>query len=135
MHPRSQSGIAIAVLGLLIALLHFLANMFFLYWAWWWFDIFMHFLGGLFVGLSILWLVAYEVPIGIRPFIPQFLTVVLGVFFVGLVWELFEYLTGLHTALNYTRDTVFDLAMDIVGALSAYVLFSRFTKHTTNTKQ
>lgn len=125
MHQRTVSGLLIALLALSIALLQFLATTFFLYWVWWWFDIVMHFLGGVFIGSSMLWLIRYEVPVGIRHRIPIFLTTFLGVLAVGVLWEVFEYVTGLYAAVNYTLDTTLDLAMDIVGMLLAYLVLNR----------
>ena len=125
MHQRTVSGLLIALLALSIALLQFLATTFFLYWVWWWFDIVMHFLGGVFIGSSMLWLIRYEVPVSIRHRIPIFLTTFLGVLAVGVLWEVFEYVTGLYAAVNYTLDTTLDLAMDIVGMLLAYLVLNR----------
>ena len=44
------------ILIVLIAILNKAALSFFLYWKFWWFDIMMHFLGGLWIGGIVLWL-------------------------------------------------------------------------------
>lgn len=125
MHIRHSSGIGIAALALLIATLHFMANIYFLYWSVWWFDILMHFLGGLFIGASALWLLRFEVPPGLRTRIPVFITVFAVVLTVGVLWEVFEKITGAYNAINYTLDTATDIAMDVVGMLAAYLIYKR----------
>lgn len=128
MHMRTFSGASLLALALLIAGLHYLANEFYLYWAWWWFDILMHFLGGALVAGSVLWLTRFEVPISIRHTIPRFTVAFLAVLTIGILWEVLEWVTGAYSALNYTLDTVLDIAMDIVGMLAAYLLFVRYGK-------
>lgn len=128
MQQRTALGLSIVVLSLVIAGLHFTANMYYLYWAWWWFDILMHFLGGLFIGLSALWWLRFEVPISIRRFFPKFLTTFTVVLIVGIVWEVFEYVVGAYGASNYVLDTTLDLVMDIAGMLAAYLVFLRYGK-------
>lgn len=128
MHIRHSSGIGIAALALFIAALHFAAGVYFLYWSVWWFDILMHFLGGLFISASTLWLLRFEVPPGIRTRIPVFITVFAVALAVGVLWEVFEKITGAYNAVNYTLDTATDIAMDIVGMLSAYGIFKWYAR-------
>lgn len=126
MHIRHSSGIGIAALAFLIAALHVVANAYFLYWSVWWFDILMHFLGGLFIAASALWLLRFEVPPGIRSRIPVFISVFGAVLIVGVAWEVFEKITGAYNAIHYTLDTATDIAMDMAGMLAAYGLWKRY---------
>jgi len=126
MHRRTILGISLALLGLLIALFQFLANEYYLYWEWWWADILMHFLGGLFIAGSVLWFIRFEVPVGLRARVPVFVTTLVLTLLVGIAWEVFEYLTDSASAINYTLDTTLDLALDVVGMLAAYVLIKRY---------
>ena len=82
------------------------------YWEYPWLDTPMHFLGGVIVGLLVLW--GSERLWGARL---SFATVVLGVFFVGICWEVFEYSLGLIEASRevYLKDTATDLIFDMLG--------------------
>lgn len=126
MHPRTVSGVALALLGLLIALFQFLANEYYLYWEWWWADILMHFLGGAFIAGGVLWLIRFEVPLGLRPRVPVFLATLVLTLLVGVAWEVFEYVTDSASAINYTLDTSLDIAMDVVGMLVSYLIMKRY---------
>jgi len=128
MSRRTIFGISIALIGLLIALFHWLANAYYLYFLWWWADILMHFLGGLFWGLAALWWIRFEIPISIRHRIPKFLVAFVVVLGVGIAWEVFEKFFNIFGAGNYVLDTTLDLLMDIVGMLAAYLVFSRYGK-------
>jgi len=125
MNRRTITGVAIASLALLIALLQFLATRYFLYWEFWWFDIVMHFLGGLFIGVSYLWLLRFEASAQLQKRVPVLVSSFFAVFLVGILWEIFEYVTGMYVETGYTLDTMLDLTMDIVGMMSAYLIFRR----------
>lgn len=125
MRAREISGVAIAFLALLIAALHFVASAYYLYWSVWWFDILMHFLGGLFIGASALWLFYFEVPAPLRLRLSAFATAFAAVAAVGVSWEIFEKVVGAYQPENYTLDTTLDLAMDVVGMLAAYLIYTR----------
>jgi hypothetical protein len=102
------------------ALLSFLANIFYFYWLYWWFDVLMHFLGGVAGALSAYWVLFYsglmfkeETRVGTK-----FFLVLSCVIVGGLGWELFEYLMGItDTHEGYHLDTVNDLILDITGGL------------------
>ncbi len=126
MHQRTVSGVALALLGLVIALFQALANEYYLYWEWWWADILMHFLGGAFIAGGVLWFIRFEVPIGLRPRVPVFLATLVATLLVGVAWEVFEYVTDSASAINYTLDTSLDIAMDVVGMLAAYLIMKRY---------
>lgn len=126
MNRRHTLGVSIALLGLIIAALHYMANAYYLYWEWWWMDIVMHFLGGLFIASFVLWWIRYEVPISIRAKVPRFLVAFVAIIIVGTAWEVFEFVVEAHGAINYVLDTGLDLLMDIVGMLAAYLIFNRY---------
>ena len=128
MHRRTQLGLSWVLLGIVIAVLHFLANAYYLYWALWWADIVMHFLGGLFVALGTLWLIRFEVPVSWRHRVPFFFTTLTAVFVVGAGWEVFERAFDVYGATNYALDTTLDLVMDVAGMLAAYLVFKRLTQ-------
>ena len=65
---------------------HQLAIMWYLYWIYPWFDIPMHFLGGLFLGLC---MVYFFPPKELN--ISSFFKVILGVLLFSIAWEVFEF--------------------------------------------
>ncbi|HEY4511413.1 MAG TPA: hypothetical protein VJH55_01085 [Candidatus Paceibacterota bacterium] len=112
----------IAALVVLIAVLHYAAIVFYLYWAYWWFDIMMHVLGGMAVGLLLYWFL-YRSAIVSIPRLPSWGVVLVGTIVVGVGWEIFEYVIHLTytNKESYVFDTSVDLLMDVVGAYGAYV--------------
>lgn len=113
-------------IAVLVAAIHGLAVIFFLYSFYWWFDIPMHFLAGLCVGLFSLGLFCAEAKGCADPSSLRVLFIALaGALAVGLAWERFEYLAGItfNAIGNYELDTVKDLVMDVAGGYSAYLYF------------
>jgi len=90
-----------------------------LYWNIWWFDIPMHFLGGLWVALIALWF--YKTFAGDNASSNKgYLVALTATIIVGLLWELFEIVMGLTVSQpNYEADTILDLIMDVTGAIVA----------------
>jgi len=110
-----------------------IAFSFFLYWEFWWFDIIMHFIGGIFIGLLSLYIYYYSDYIEPKHF--SFLVSLFIVFgavsFIGVLWELFEFASdqfaisiGKRVALQQEfRDTLGDLFFDIVGGIFAAFIY------------
>lgn len=103
--------IAALIVSALLAALHAWATAHFIYWQHIWFDLPMHFLGGLTTGVV---LVAFFGKFSPRLFVA-------GVVVVAVGWEIFEYVFGLPRESNYALDTMIDLLMDTLGAVLAYV--------------
>lgn len=111
----------IAVLAVAIAFLHMAATYLRLYWTTEWFDILMHFLGGLFIGLCILFICFISGYLSLPKenlFLVHGLTIGF-VLIVGLVWELWEIFVGLTDVFTDQGDTILDVVMDTLGALAA----------------
>jgi hypothetical protein len=96
------------------------------YMQYWWYDIFMHILGGIAIGLllaSIARIFSWK-PRRILWYI------IIGTFCVGLAWEYFEIyfrLTGHPIGSRpYYIDTVLDIIDDIIGGCIAAFLFTKF---------
>jgi hypothetical protein len=98
----------------------------------WWYDIPLHFLGGLWVSFSGVYIYLFSNFFS-KPkttkktlFYSAFLTVLL----LGIMWEIFEYCTGLSVRWYYSNelDTIKDIFMDLLGAILAYVYVSRIFK-------
>lgn len=120
----------------IVAILHFSALQFFLYWKFWWFDILTHFLGGLWVSISLLWLFFQFGLVNIfkNKKNHNLLVAFVGTLFVGVMWEIFEYYFGIAgvDAPNYVKDTVMDIFFDLTGGLVAYGIFVFKGYHQTN---
>ena len=110
-------------LVVIVGVLNAVALHFFLYWKINEFDSIVHFSAGAAVSFAFLWLYFYS-----GFFNPQnrklknFIVVsILGIIFVGFVWEIYELSIG-ATSLSdpeYVGDTSFDILMDVLGALAA----------------
>ena len=73
-----------------------------------WFDMLMHFLGGLWLGLAFVWLY----PAG-----TSYLKIIAGVLLVGIFWEIFELIVNNYfpnEPLDW-GDTLSDLSFDMLG--------------------
>jgi hypothetical protein len=119
-------------LAILIAFLYIKTLEFSLFWTHPWIDLLLHFLGGLWLTITSLWLFffsdLFKIKINKRNI---FLIAFLSVLIIGLLWEVFEYITGLSLGeANFITDTISDIVMDFVGAFAAYKLFTySFLKH------
>lgn len=93
-----------------------------LFWRLAWFDILLHFLGGVWVAVALTWAL---VRFGISA---SFTLVVLGVLGIGIGWEVFEYVLGLPRETNYALDLKIDIAMDVVGGVVGALLARRVAR-------
>lgn len=107
----------------IVAALNVLAIKFYLYWSLKEFDSLVHFLGGACVSLIFVWLFFYSGLFAPKDrSLKNFLVVsILGVIFVGILWEIYEILVGATDVSDseYAFDTSLDIVMDTLGALSA----------------
>ncbi len=127
---KKKLFISLSFLLYIVAALQMLALYFFWYWSYWWYDIMMHFLAGLWVGGMVLWVYFFSGSTKIsRPIRKShaYLMAISITFLIGLSWELFEF--SLDTFIifqqNDLMDTMGDLGMDILGALSATFYVAR----------
>jgi hypothetical protein len=99
-------------------------------WYYPWFDTPLHVAGGLTIGLwgaSLAWRRNYST-------FQAIVFITLLALAIGLLWELFEYTSGLTRGIpNYWADTLSDLGNDVGGALIAWVTYwlLQVRKHTT----
>ena len=123
---RHPLFIFIFALMSLIALLHTAATELFLYWLYPWFDTLVHFLGGLFIGLSALWLFFESRYFALeRSALRAFLVTLGAIIVVGVGWEIFELVAGIPIEDNFVADTITDLSMDVLGAMLGYLAFKK----------
>ncbi len=112
----------IASLVVFIFLVNFLAMKFYWYSSLWYFDMFMHFLGGFWLGLAFLWL--FKV---INFNFKNLAIVILGVLIIGVAWEFFEIGVDkifLKDNLNYL-DIYSDIFFDLAGGMTAFLYLSK----------
>ena len=113
-----KSSILYIGFGLTVLLwaLNFIALTFYLYWSISWYDIMMHFLGGLMTGVLAMWFWGLE-----ERSVSSFLLLFASVMIVGGAWEVFEYVNDLtFSTQEYKIDTIVDLVMDGLGGIFAY---------------
>ncbi len=118
----------------ILALIHMSAEYFHLYWLFKWFDLIPHFLGGVWVGLSGIW-IWYFSGYFKNMELPDKNVVIIAILFgfiIGFVWEAYEYvikqLSGAGLPVNYVFDSVLDLLMDVIGAFAGFLTFKYITK-------
>lgn len=105
--------------------LNALAHKFYWYSSIWWFDMPMHFLGGYFLGLLMLLVVAYTDK---NTSNKEKLTIVLlGVFAIGVMWEGYEYAIQILTGSQLANplDSMSDLFFDMAGGTFSLVHLKR----------
>lgn len=120
---------------LVIAALHIVFSIFYLYWTMRWIDIPMHFLAGLWVGAAAGSYLLHAAPDFARQkqyILLHILFITGAAFFVGVFWEFFEFFlseyivkdTRIVDVGNLYTDTLFDLAMDFFGSTIVVFLFA-----------
>lgn len=111
-----------------MAVVHYFALEFYLYWTYLWFDIPMHFLGGVTIALGV------HTPL-FRKYVPvpplSFVATCLFVLLVGVAWEVFEWYAGLVDSVRYIEDTALDIVMDLAGGVLGFYLASTFKEYDT----
>lgn len=106
----------LALLVILIALINFAATKFHWYYSLWWFDMPMHFLGGMWVGMFLIWYLVHE-----EFSVESIGRVILGVFIIGIAWEVLEFVLNEAIARDAydLKDTLSDIFFDLSGAFTA----------------
>jgi hypothetical protein len=117
---RKQLFKHLAILIFLIFILNSLANTFYWYSSIWYFDMPMHFLGGLWLGLCFIYIfspkeLSEELSFG---YLSKIIFLVL---LIGIFWEFFELYFINHIAQNpfNALDTVSDIFFDLAGGTFA----------------
>ncbi|MEY2664802.1 MAG: hypothetical protein RIT04_610 [Candidatus Parcubacteria bacterium] len=108
-----------------------------LYFVFPWYDIPMHFLGGLWVGLTAVW--ALEVFFGkyTHSFLRSLVWVLSAVLCFAVVWEMFEFFGGINNAytvtamgLTFWADSIKDICMGLLGGILAFIPYYIRTRRT-----
>ena len=111
---------------LVVVSLHWMASLQGLYWSLDWYDVMMHFLGGLWTAFFALW--AWNTPYALKC-LPYFnkRNLLIFVFVVGFSWEAHEIVLGFtsHLDREYWPDTTQDFIFDMAGALVGAFIYRR----------
>ncbi|KKT14601.1 MAG: hypothetical protein UW76_C0016G0021 [Parcubacteria group bacterium GW2011_GWF2_44_8b] len=112
------------VLVILLAVVHFVADALYLYWALWWFDNLSHFLAGFSLGFFSLHIFYESGLFGNKLSLSKAVFIsFIFVMILGGVWEIFEYINGLtQSTEKYSLDVIHDLLSDALGAILALLL-------------
>ena len=113
------------VVSIVVLVLHVLALQYSLYWSIDWYDILMHFLGGLTMGILATYIFFTSNYIKSTAVLKDnkfvvFVIISLFTLSVGLIWELWEVFVEFSNVLEDQVDTIIDLIMDMLGALTAF---------------
>ena len=105
-----------------IALMHQIGMAYHWYLYFWWFDVVLHFLGGIWIGGMTLWFyfltgTKKNVTTNVHVFVIAGITVLI----IGVAWEIFQIVifTGVIDEDGYMFDTISDLILDTLGGLTA----------------
>lgn len=119
---------SIAVLVACMSILNYFAYQFHWYWEFWWFDMIMHTLGGIFVGSFSLWYYFSRKLKGGAATLDKSFVLALSlasVSVIGVGWELFEFSVDKFITLSRHDpiDTASDLFFDVAGSIVAVFIF------------
>lgn len=109
-----------------IFIAHLFAQKFYWYYSIWYFDMPMHLLGGFLSGLFLIWVLSYK-NISQPSSLKFILKIILGVLFIGILWEMFEFLVNNYVVKNLflinNLDSLSDLFFDLSGGAMAIFYF------------
>jgi len=110
------------LLSSLFMLTHLFAMYASLYWYYSWFDIVMHFSGGVLIGVGLHALGTFS-RIKKRP--NRLVVFGVALLFV-IVWEIFEWFAGLYDPATHLIDTLHDIFNGLAGAFLAHEIIKKF---------
>ncbi|MBP6924682.1 MAG: hypothetical protein KBC62_01720 [Candidatus Pacebacteria bacterium] len=109
------------IISSLFASVHSFAVSMSLYWYYWWFDIMMHFWGGILVVFGVYALCSLKH----IPLKPSTLLIFATLFSIMVVWEVFEWKVGLFNPPTHIFDTAKDMVVGFCGGLVGYLMMIR----------
>ncbi len=128
---------ALLLVALAVMVLDRVAQINYLYWTYWWYDIMMHFLGGFLVAGVALWVFVRFSKGDARDARRALYVAIATGIIVGVGWECFEFIFKVPQVgvTNLAADTALDLVMDVVGASAVWVVLRKtfFTKNNPET--
>jgi len=121
--PKKPLFWEMLVLSVIALILHIIASIYHLYWSIYEFDSVVHFFAGAGLSAFFLWLYFFSGFFGPQKRnLTKFLLIsILGTMLAAVSWEVYEFIfkqTMVQKA-DYAYDTMMDLTMSFLGALSA----------------
>jgi hypothetical protein len=117
----SKTASGFLILGSLFATTHIFALSASLYWYYDWFDICMHFWGGILIALGVKTLFELK----LYPFAIRYKSVLLFGLSIMISWEIFESTYGSASDKFYLFDTIWDIVFGIIGMSVGYMLLKK----------
>jgi len=121
-----------------IFILNFIAGKLYLYSLIWWFDMPMHFFGGIFLAFLCIWLfLKFNLIKYVKNRETFLFTIIITVIFIGIFWELFEFGNSVFITFDKLNilDTLSDLFFDLSGGLfGSFYTLRKIQKFIVNKK-
>ena len=116
--------VILVVLIVAISIVNGLAESYYWYWRMRWFDMPMHFAGGVLLAGVAVWWRFYRNETVRASFLEIFGVCFLSALGVGVLWEVFEAFLSFYTVghINAIPDTLGDLLFDTIGGTAVSVL-------------
>ena len=125
---------SLSLLVFFIFILNTLASKFYWYFSIWYFDMIMHFLGGLWLGLVFIWVFLIKGTIFLENSLEKITDlinfklitkIILAILIVGVSWEIFEIIfNNILAGTSFDLlDTVSDIFCDLAGGVFAILFF------------
>jgi hypothetical protein len=111
-------------IALAFSLVHVFALETSLYWHYWWFDILMHFWGGLLIALGVVSLTSFRRV----TFRPTYKLVFVVTTIMVLLWEVFEWQAGIIDPWLEWPDTLLDIVLGFAGSTLGFLLLKKIAK-------
>lgn len=100
-----------------------------LYSIFWWYDMPMHFFGGLFTGLLVIVVFLRRQSFFEYSILKTSFIVLAAVLVIGVAWELYEHLFDIVAGRNQIiLDSISDIFFDLAGGLQAVFVYLRHKK-------
>ena len=97
-----------------------------LYSIFWWYDMPMHFLGGLFTSLLLIYILLQYGKKVVLDFGATFIVIITLSLIVGLLWEGYElYFAMLMGNKHILLDSISDICFDMAGAVQGMLIYKR----------
>ncbi len=118
-----------------IGILYYFAEVFYLHWTIWWYDVMLHFLSGACASMAFIYFYFKYFKFTEDSKIKAIHLSFFFVFFVGVVWEIYEIQfdhTSFTDGMYYVRDTLSDVIIDLCGGFFGTLYSFRFIGKTND---